>query len=120
MKILETFIAIPFLWGCAHFEKPRVPAGAPVHLSAAQILRMHEITSYFENSTPTPQYDYIENLKDGRGYTSGIAGFTTADEDVSELFKIYCPTHPKARLCGFRKEIDRLAANGSADVRLTS
>jgi chitosanase len=35
----------------------------------------------FENNTPELQYDYIEALGDGRGYTFGYCGFTTGTGD---------------------------------------
>jgi chitosanase len=35
-----------------------------------------QITSCFENDTPDLQWDYAEDLDDGRGWTCGIAGFT--------------------------------------------
>ena len=44
--------------------------------------RMDRIISTFENSTPEIQYDYIEDIGDGRGYTAGRAGFTTATGDL--------------------------------------
>jgi hypothetical protein len=37
-----------------------------------------QITSTFENSTLELQYDYVENIGDGRGITAGRAGFTSA------------------------------------------
>jgi chitosanase len=39
-----------------------------------------QITSTAENSTKdwTAAYAYIEDIHDGRGYTGGLVGFTTA------------------------------------------
>jgi chitosanase len=45
-----------------------------------------QITSCFENDTPNLQWDYAEDLDDGRGWTCGIAGFT------SEESKYFAPT----------------------------
>jgi len=56
---------------------------------AAQRLRMDQIISIFENGTPEIQYAYIENLPDGRGYTAGRAGFTTATGDLLEVVHRY-------------------------------
>lgn len=43
------------------------------------------ITSVFENSTPLPQYGYCEALGDGRGYTFGYCGFTSATGDGPQV-----------------------------------
>src|ERR1017187_10409152 len=47
---------------------------SPDWLSGEKRIRAERLTSYFENSTLEPQYDYIENIHDGRGYTAGRAG----------------------------------------------
>ena len=51
--------------------------------------RMDAIISVFENATPVLQYDFIENINDGRGYTAGRAGFTTANGDLLEVIQAY-------------------------------
>jgi chitosanase len=43
-----------------------------------------QLTSLFENGTIDPQYDYVEKLPDGRGWTCGIGGFT---EEEGEYFE---------------------------------
>ena len=47
-------------------------------LNAEQRSRADQLVSIFENGTPLIQYDYAENLDDGRGVTVGQVGFTTA------------------------------------------
>lgn len=47
------------------------------------------MVSAFENATTEVQYDYIEDIHDGRGYTAGKAGFTTATGDLWEVVRIY-------------------------------
>ena len=47
--------------------------------------RADAIVSIFENGTPVIQYDSITNIQDGRGYTAGKAGFTTANGDLLEV-----------------------------------
>src|SRR5262245_33374802 len=47
-------------------------------LDADQRRRVDQLISAFENSTTEIQYDYAENIDDGRGVTAGRAGFTTA------------------------------------------
>jgi chitosanase len=51
--------------------------------------KVDQIVSIFENETPEIQYDYIEALPDGRGYTAGRAGFTTATGDLLEVVEDY-------------------------------
>lgn len=50
---------------------------------------MLKLTSLFENGTPELQYDYAEQLGDGRGWTCGIAGFT--DEDFQYFEDFFAP-----------------------------
>ena len=47
------------------------------------------IVNVFENESLTFQYQYIENLNDGRGYTAGRVGFTTATGDLLEVVEQY-------------------------------
>ncbi|KAJ1960095.1 hypothetical protein GGI12_003991 [Dipsacomyces acuminosporus] len=48
-----------------------------------------QLTNVYENGDTKFHYDYCENIKDGRGYTAGIAGFTTATADAWEVIKAY-------------------------------
>src|SRR5262245_25810326 len=48
-----------------------VAASVPGGLDRAQKRRADRLISIFENSTPVIQYAYIENIRDGRGYTAG-------------------------------------------------
>jgi len=56
--------------------------------------KVDQIVSIFENSTPELQYGYIEALNDGRGYTAGRAGFTTATGDLIEVVHHYADLNP--------------------------
>ena len=58
------------------------------------------IVSIFENSTPEIQYCAIEDVKDGRGYTAGAAGFTTATGDLYELVIRYHKINPDTPFAG--------------------
>lgn len=73
-------------WAPAAFASTgRAPA--PLAVSVDQTI--DEIVSIFENETPDLQYDYIDALGDGRGYTAGRAGFTTATGDLLEVVRRY-------------------------------
>lgn len=50
-----------------------------------------QIVSCNENSSTKPNYAYIEDLGDGRGYTCGIGGWTTADGDILNIVKLWAP-----------------------------
>jgi len=54
------------------------------------------IVSSAENSSLDwrAQYDYIEDIGDGRGYTAGIIGFTTGTHDLLVLVERYTESHP--------------------------
>ena len=47
------------------------------------------MTSVWENDTPKIDYAYAENINDGRGYTSGRAGFCTGTGDAILVIDCY-------------------------------
>jgi chitosanase len=47
------------------------------------------MTSTLENSVTNPQWNYVENIGDGRGITFGTAGFTTGTYDGNILIHYY-------------------------------
>lgn len=54
------------------------------------------LVSSAENSTTNyhRQYGYIEDIGDGRGYTAGIIGFTTANGDLRQVIQRYVHLNP--------------------------
>lgn len=76
------------------------------------------MTSYFENSTVEFSYNYIENIHDGRGYTAGRIGFTSATGDLAELVQIYCRKHSPAEICAYLDALKSLANDHSDDTAL--
>ncbi|KAI9501404.1 glycosyl hydrolase family 46-domain-containing protein [Coemansia spiralis] len=48
-----------------------------------------EITNIYENGDTEFHYDYCEDLKDGRGFTAGIAGFCTGTGDAWQVIQEY-------------------------------
>ena len=48
----------------------------------------------FENEDTTLKYGYIQNLDDGRGFTAGRAGFTSANGDLLHVIKTYTSLEP--------------------------
>ncbi len=64
-------------------------AGSGGALTADQKLVAEELTSIWENDTPVLDYAYSENIHDGRGYTSGRAGFCTGTGDAIQVIACY-------------------------------
>ncbi|KAJ1820021.1 hypothetical protein GGH91_001241 [Coemansia sp. RSA 2671] len=48
-----------------------------------------EITNIYENGDTALHYDYCEDINDGRGFTSGIAGFCTGTGDAWLVIQEY-------------------------------
>jgi len=85
-------------------------------LTLEQKRRVEQLTSLFENDKIELQYAYVENLKDGRGYTSGRAGFTTADGDALEVILAYTKVKPNNTLAQFIPILKKLAKEGDDSV----
>src|SRR5438132_3036639 len=91
-------------------------AAHPGWLAGAQKRRAEALTSLFENSTLTPQYDYIEALGDGRGYTAGRAGFTSATGDMLDVVKRYTRVVPGNPLGRFLPRLEVLAKKEDGSI----
>jgi hypothetical protein len=73
-----------------------------------------EIVSSAENSSLDwrAQYAYIEDIKDGRGYTAGIIGFCSGTGDMLQLVQNYTNAHPSNGLAKYLSALKKV--NGSA------
>jgi chitosanase len=58
-------------------------------LGPSQKAMAEAMTSIWENDTPILDYAYSENINDGRGYTSGRAGFCTGTGDAIQVIDCY-------------------------------
>lgn len=85
-------------------------------LQGEQKRRAEALTSVFENGTPTINYAAIERLDDGRGYTAGRAGFTTATGDALLVVKRYTERVSQNPLAKYLPTLERLAESESDDV----
>ena len=65
------------------------PTAGDGALTANQKAVAEAMTSIWENDTPVLAYGYAENIKDGRGYTSGRAGFCTGTGDAIQVIDCY-------------------------------
>jgi chitosanase len=75
-----------------------------------------ELVSSAENSTLDwkSQYGYIEDIKDGRGYTAGIIGFCSGTGDMLELLQYYtkiAPTNGIQRFIPALKKVNGTASH---------
>lgn len=61
------------------------------------------------------QYRYIEDIKDGRGYTAGIIGFTTGTGDLLKVVQHYQRLVPHNRLVKYLPALKKV--NGTASHR---
>ena len=84
----------------------------PFFLAASLEVTVDRVVSAFENSTTEIQYCYIENIHDGRGYTAGKAGFTSATGDLLEFVKRY-----RGGLAKYLPELERLATEESEETK---
>jgi chitosanase len=67
-------------------------------LNASQKKVAEQLTSLWENDTTTLAYGYAENIGDGRGYTSGRAGFCTGTGDAIVVLACYASVKPGNRM----------------------
>ena len=88
------------------------PANA-ASLTGAQKHTADQLISLFENDTPEIQYCYIENIEDGRGFTAGRAGFTTATADLLEVVERYTKDFGDNPLSPFLPRLREVAADNS-------
>ncbi|RKP05366.1 lysozyme-like domain-containing protein [Thamnocephalis sphaerospora] len=74
------------------------------------------ITNTFEHGTPQAAYESCERLKDGRGFTCGRAGFTTATGDAYWVVDRYVRARPVVPLALYLPELRRLASLPACDA----
>jgi chitosanase len=73
-----------------------------------------QITSTAENSTTdwSTGYAYLEDIRDGRGYTGGLVGFTTATSDMLDLVRRYHAERPDNPLAPYLPGLQACADYG--------
>ncbi|MFF3486204.1 chitosanase [Streptomyces sp. NPDC002701] len=76
-----------------------------------------QIVSSAENSSLDwrAQYDYVEDIGDGRGYTAGIIGFTTGTHDLLVLVERYTKDRPGNRLARYLPALREVDGSASHD-----
>ena len=76
-----------------------------------------KLVSSAENSTLDwkAQYQYIEDIGDGRGYTAGIIGFCSGTGDMLDLVELYTDRRPGNVLAGYLPALRRVDGTDSHD-----
>ena len=97
-------------------DEAAIAAAHPGWLSGAKKHRAEALTSLFENSTIALQYDYIEALGDGRGYTAGRAGFTSATGDMLDVVRAYTRAVPGNALAHYLPRLEVLARTEDGSI----
>jgi chitosanase len=82
-------------------------------LDAQRKHRAAQLTSSFENATLELQYDYADNIGDGRGITAGRAGFTSATGDLLLLVRRYTETEPDNVLAPYIPALEEVEGTDS-------
>jgi chitosanase len=75
--------------------------------------RAAQLTSTFENATLELQYNYAENIGDGRGITAGRAGFTSATGDLLLLVRRYTEMTPDNPLASYIPALEAVEGTDS-------
>lgn len=75
--------------------------------------RAQQLTNVFENGTPAANYRYVKRLGDGRGFTCGRIGFTTATGDALEVIEQLTKKRRSNALARFLPTLRHLAARES-------
>ena len=88
-------------------------SGAEDLLSPAKREIAMQLVSSAENSSLDwrKQYAYIEDIDDGRGYTAGLIGFTSANGDMLDVVERYTSFAPSNRLVEYLPALRKLAEN---------
>ncbi|KOG31403.1 chitosanase [Streptomyces resistomycificus] len=76
-----------------------------------------KLVSSAENSTLDwkAQYQYIEDIGDGRGYTAGIIGFCSGTGDMLDLVELYADRRPGNVLATYLPALRRVDGTDSHD-----
>jgi chitosanase len=99
------------------------PAGVNLDNPAKKDVAM-QLVSAAENSSLDwrAQFAYIEDIKDGRGYTAGIIGFCSGTGDMLELVEAYTDAKPGNVLAKYLpalRSVDGTASHSGLDPNFT-
>lgn len=114
--LLAAACAAALLGGCDDRAPTNPPAVARPPLDTATLRRAETLVAFFEHAEPVKRFDAVYENHDGRGYTLGWLGFTTASGSAAEVVRRYTVRRPGNALSTFQPELDRLRQTFSGDV----
>ncbi len=82
-----------------------MPLGGTALPYAELVRRIKAISNVFEVGRPEPNYAYVEDLGDGRGYTVTQYGFCTYNSEVAQVIHRYTGNVPDNALKRFLPEL---------------
>jgi chitosanase len=108
------------IWALASFllvatlATPASAADGDLTVPASKEIAM-ELVSSAENSSLDwkAQYEYIEDIGDGRGYTAGIIGFCSGTGDMLELVRTYTRAEPDNPLAPYLRALKKVNGTDS-------
>ena len=104
IKRLSVLLCVTFIMtGCGQTaqNKNAIDTTNISYISSGELRKeVFALVSSAENSSTdySKEYDYIEDIGDGRGYTAGIIGFTTGTGDLLEVVERYTKLKPNNQL----------------------
>lgn len=108
--------AAALLGGCDDLAPPNRPTVTLTPLDSATLRRTETLVAFFEHAEPVKRFDAVYENRDGRGYTLGWLGFTTASGSAAEVVRRYTARRPGNALAAYQSELDRLRQTFSGDV----
>ncbi|KAL1919735.1 uncharacterized protein VTP21DRAFT_1666 [Calcarisporiella thermophila] len=75
------------------------------------------ITNVFENGGTQFEWQYVERLGDGRGFTCGRVGFTTGTNDALAVVKNYTAAKENNLLAKYVPELERISKLSFCDTK---
>jgi len=107
IKIYKWLLRVA-LWPLMGLLFPAWAAG-PLPAQNARLAYVQDcLVSIFENSSLTIQYGFINDIKDGNGFTAGRAGFTSKTGDMLELLIEYERLEPNNALKRYIEPLRRV------------
>lgn len=85
-------------------------------LTREQKRRCEQFISLYEKGKFDLQYDYVENIHDKSGYTSGRSAFTTMSGDAYEVVRRYTVLRRDNPLSNYTSELRLLSDRQSPDI----
>jgi len=115
LVILFFILSFSILISCKKHKQEAVFSNN-LPFNETQLKITEQAISVFENGTTELQYGYIENINDGRGFTAGRAGFTSATCDLLSVVERYTKKQPINVLSSYLPRLQQLCSAGSGSV----